>query len=427
MKKSAIFVLILLLLPVISAVEFNMKTNLSQGETLMAKVSGYFLEPILKEDIFLYRRHLRSSMNRYVVKINDEFYIYAQLLEKIPDNYSIIIKNSRYMKGSQISEEEIVKNFSMTESIADFSIDPGFIVTKDDFFIEVQNLQDYKIDIDIKNIPEEYFIYQESSINLRSGEIKKINFELKNITQPVSEIIELSTENLKYEIPVYIFAEEIEIEPEEKQRDFKFEPLELKISLSTNLNATRVIYLYNIGEETLEDILLSISESLQPYLSLSIDEIEELEESSNIKIELYLFSEEEKTVEGQIEANVSENLSVQATIFLNFSEEYVPLDEENETVPLDDEDEVYITKTCSEWNGIICGTDEECEGTIEQTKDDNCCLGTCKKIKKSSTGKIIGWSMLVLIILFLIWFFKKKYKGAKKPFDLLKIAKGKKK
>ena len=45
----------------------------------------------------------------------------------------------------------------------------------------------------------------------------------------------------------------------------------------------------------------------------------------------------------------------------------------------------------------------------------------------TSTGKIIGIVILILIIGVGIWFYKKKYKKAKKPANLLKIAKGKKK
>ena len=150
MKKGAIFILILLLVPIMSAIEFDMGTNLSRGETLTARVSGYFLEPILKENIFFYRGHVRIPMEYDVAKIDKRFYIYADLSDKTPNNYSLVIKNVRYMKGSQVSEEEITKDFSISEDTADFSINPGFVITKSDYFIEVQNLQDYQITIQIK-------------------------------------------------------------------------------------------------------------------------------------------------------------------------------------------------------------------------------------------------------------------------------------
>ena len=86
---------------------------------------------------------------------------------------------------------------------------------------------------------------------------------------------------------------------------------------------------------------------------------------------------------------------------------------------------IVRTKTCLEINGTICDSDEKCEGKTENAKDGVCCIGTCKKEDVSNTGKIIGWTIVVIIVLFLLWFFKTKYKGAKKEVDLLKIGSGK--
>jgi hypothetical protein len=165
-KKSLLILVILFLLPIISAVEFDMKTEFDQGETLLARVSGNFLEPILKENIFFYRGHVRIPIDYGVAKINDEFYIYALLSGKTQNNYSIEIKDVMYMKGAEISEEDIIKEFSITNNIADFSVAPGFIVTKEDFFIEVQNLQDRKINITIED--EDISISEGSNLNFFS-------------------------------------------------------------------------------------------------------------------------------------------------------------------------------------------------------------------------------------------------------------------
>ncbi|HUS48952.1 MAG TPA: hypothetical protein VMZ91_02205, partial [Candidatus Paceibacterota bacterium] len=50
----------------------------------------------------------------------------------------------------------------------------------------------------------------------------------------------------------------------------------------------------------------------------------------------------------------------------------------------------------------------------------------CKKIKKSPIPKIIGWGIVLVIVLLAIWFYRKKYRRARKPIDLLRIATGKK-
>ena len=415
MKKSLIFISILFLfvIPIMSAIEFDMETNFNQGETLIAKVSGYFLEPILKENIFFYRGHVRAPMEYDVTKIDNEFYIYA-LLPENSNNYSIVLKDVRYMKGSQVSEEDIIKNFSITSDTADFSINPGFVITQDDFFIEVQNLQEDEITIQIKKEDVTLENSEEDSITLMSGEIKKINFEVGGIEQLTLKIIELSTDNLIYKIPVYIFIEE---EQEEKERGFKIEPSDLNISISTNSSNTRIIYLYNTGQEKLMNILFSVSDSLEPYVSLSIEKIEELNENSSIEIEFYLFSENEGNIKGNIKAKTEDGtLLTYSAISLNFLKDYVPSEEDNE---------IIVTKTCSELNGEVCDKDKKCDEVPITAKNSICCLGTCEEIEESQVGTIIGWGILVIIIGFFIWFFLKKYRKVKKPIDLLKIAKGK--
>ena len=341
MKKNLIifFIFLLLLLPIMSAVGFDMKEEFKQGETLMAKVSGNFLDPILKQNIFFYRDHVPTSIGSYnVVKIDDEFYIYAQLLGKNPNNYSIVIKDVRYMDMGKIIEEEIVRSFIITNITADFSINPGFIITNENFYIEAQNFQDFEITINIDANKTEtlggFFsslannVNGKSSVTLNPGETKKINFELGDTT--TFRLVGLSTENLEYEIPVYAFVSEIDI-PEDGETENRTEETE------------------NRTEET------------------------------------------------------------------------------EETTP-EEEEEVIIsatTKTCEELEGKVCDYNkEECEGELQYAKDSKCCLGTCKEIEENVVRKIIGWVILIVVLAFLIWFFKKKRK-TKKKIDLFKISRGK--
>ena len=217
MKKILIIfcIFLLFIFPLISAVEFDMKTNFSQGETFTAKVSGDFAKPLTIQDISFYRRHMQTSIIPKIIKMNEEFYIYASLLEKVPDNYSINIAGDS-------------KNFTITDNIADFSIDTGFVVTDKDFFIEVKNLQNSKITISKK------FLDEEESIILSAKETKRISFSIDKINQTSFEIIELSAGNLTYLIPAYIFvAEKTSSEPEQNQTSENetsgFNPVEIII------------------------------------------------------------------------------------------------------------------------------------------------------------------------------------------------------
>ena len=433
MKRGAILTLILfslVFIPVVSSVEFQMNEEFKQGETLMAKISGNFVTPILKENVVFYRGHVKTPIDFGVSKIDGEYYIYASLVGKPAENYSLSIENTEYMKGNTVIDDNLVRNFSITNETADFSIKPGFIVTNTDFFIEVQNLRDFKISIDIKIQNESTYdgffdsLYSNAgdigtSLEVKSNDIKKINFELKNIDNSLLSILELSTPNLKYEIPVFIYSNEsISNEP----KIFGFETSSLLVEMSLEDTSKRIVYLLNKGEETLENISISISDSLIPYIDLSITRIDKLEVGERQKIEIFFASDDEpKLISGSIRARESSDIIDHLTISLNFLEGYIPPPENKS------EDNIVSEFTCSELNGVFCGDGEECTEDTKRAKDGKCCLVECKVTGTSSTGKIVGWSLIALIVIFLFWFFKSKYKGAKKKVNLLEVAKGKKK
>lgn len=400
MKKVAIFILALMLVfPLVSAIEWDMKTEFNQGETLFAKLSGNFAKSIFPGNIKLYRGHVRVSLDPKVTKINDEYYIYAQLLDKPQNNYTLLIENAKYYKGTTIVEEDISQNFTIINTTTDFYVDPGFVVTEEDFSLEVQNLQDSKITIQITITTNtgdtdslfsssfgEFAEDAENSLILKSGETKKINFELGDINAATFKIIQLSTANTQYSIPLYIPGE---TSSEENKTGFNFEPSELNITLPTNDNKSRFIYLYNYGTESLKDINFSLSDSLKDNVILSASLVDEIEKDSSLKLKLYFYSEENKTITGQIKAKTSDGIYAYLAVDLEFIPDFIPLEE----------DEIYDAEE------------------IDLIDDES---------SAGSSGKIIGWLLLIVIVVAVIWFFKKKYKGTKKGINLLKIAKGKK-
>lgn len=85
-----------------------------------------------------------------------------------------------------------------------------------------------------------------------------------------------------------------------------------------------------------------------------------------------------------------------------------------------------VSQTCPEINGSICERAQKCDGEQITAQDGICCLGQCVEKKKSSAGKIIGWSLVVILVALYIWFYANKYKKTKKKVDLLKVAEGRK-
>jgi len=92
--KLKIFLILLLLLPLLSAVQIDINSEYAQAETLIAKISGNFQDALLKENIVFYRGHVRVPMVTHLTKIQNDYHIYTQLPER-NDNYSISIEGVR--------------------------------------------------------------------------------------------------------------------------------------------------------------------------------------------------------------------------------------------------------------------------------------------------------------------------------------------
>src|SRR3989344_7745543 len=149
MKKKNILFFLILIMPLISSISVDMNQDYSQGETLIAIISGNFYSHVSGENIYFYRGNARVSVASSVMKIENTFYLYALLPEK-QGNYSLIIKNLSYMEGSKLIKDDIQRNFTISEGKAEFSVNPGFVITKGNFSISVQNLQPRTITLNVK-------------------------------------------------------------------------------------------------------------------------------------------------------------------------------------------------------------------------------------------------------------------------------------
>ena len=433
MKKFLI--ILLLVLPFISSVEFTLNEEINQGQTLFTKLSGNFLTSVTKENIYFYEGNIsdsnfRVSLDYGLAKIEGEFYIYASTTGLPPGNYSIFVKNTQYMKGSQVSNEDIMKSFVITNETADFSVNPGVIVDSEGFYLSVQDLQDEKIEITVSTDTSadgrSIFISSpetstESTFSVKSGEIKKIKFTLGE-GDSTFQYISLSSGGTSYQVPVYIFSSS---ESETPEQHLDFEPSELISTFKTGELITKTVYLYNFGDFEITNISLSLSDSLNSFVDLSTDFIENLSNDSHYPIELSFSYDSEEKIEGELVAK-SENFSTSLFISLNFSSNSTVINETENNSSSNNSGEIDTTKTCEELNGLVCDTDtEQCSTTIFYAKDGVCCLGTCKaKGEGTSSGRIIAAVLIFLVIILIVWFYFKKYKKAKKPVDLVQIGKG---
>ena len=414
MKKSVVILLALaLVIPLISAVEINIKSSYAQGETLIAKISGSFIDTIKEDNIFFYEDYVRVPIEYDILKLEDEYYIYA-LLPQAEKNYTLSIEDVTYYQGIKIVEDDIKVNFSTISELADFSINPGVISASESFSIMVQNLQDSR-----KTITLDYN-GGKTDFSLRSGEKKTINFNIENVYEDNLKKMIFSTDKTSYEIPVYLFTNAQQ--PEVGKKGLKFEIVNPEITMSTNSEKNKIIYIKNTGEEDLKNILIYITPELGPYINLSTEKILELKKNSSEKIEFLINSKDKQDyIGGEVKAEIEGEIYATGFLYLNFISDYIPIENEN------DGGEIIIPKTCEELGGVICDDEKKeiCEGEEVDSFEGDCCLSKiCKKKPGSNTNMIIGWGIVIVIVLFLAWFFFKKYLGARGPLTILDRARG---
>lgn len=404
------FAFLLIFLPSISAAEIQLQTSDSsfdQGETLLAVVSGNFIDQPTASNILFYRGHVKIPMDFKIEKINDDFYIAAFLIDKTAGNYSLNVSGVDYRQGTSVVSDPIIQNFTITENTSAFSINPGFANVNGSFSVELQNLRGNQIALQLKTSPN-LNSTSGNSINIKSGEIKELTFDLlQNSTGGDSGNISFTSGNSSYSFPVF-FSENLTANNSEgKKPEFKFEPQTIDVSMATSSDSKRIIYLINTGDVDLEDITFFIPENLLPYVEIN-PESSKLSANKTGKIEISITSDStEKIVEGKITAT-AKNVSSSTTLVLNFVKDYVPPAGENSTTS--------IVTTCSQLSGSICAEGKQCSSSDSiQAKDGVCCLAECNVVEKSSKGKIIGWGIVVLIILFLFWFYKRRYRRVGNP------------
>ena len=424
---------LIILIQNISAVQIEMKDTYSQDETLIAKITGNFVDALSSSNLFFYRDHVRVPTQFTLSKIESDYYLYALLSGKNAGNYSLQIQGVRYKVGIETKDDDVIKNFTIAENTADFYVVPGFVRTSSDFSLELTNLMDSSLEIRVT--------YENSSagggffeslfgsgtggtrtVTFSAGQTKKVNFEFDDsLNESEFKTILLESENISYSVPIYMeFNGTKKIEG---TGELTFAPVTVNVSMATNSDTTRIIYLNNKESLPVKNISVYVSGVLKPYVNLSVTNISEMDENSSMKIILFISSgESEKNVLGQITAefeNGSDELFANMEVSLNFIKDYIPTYEDNNSV--------VNTKTCSELSGFKCNSNETCPGQVVDAFDGSCCLVQCTaKPEGNSTGKIIGWSLVVLVVIFLAWFFMKKYRKVSNPVDLLKIAGGKK-
>jgi hypothetical protein len=412
MKSIPFIFLLIISISLVCSSNLGIQDSYKKGETIIGQFSYNFIDSPQESDIKLYRNHVRVPFEPYLFKMGDVYYFYGQA-PFLENNYTIKIEDISYKVGKDVSEEDLEQNFITLNETAQFSITPAVIYTKENISIKTYNLDSSTITISAS------LGSQSESVSILSGEEKTIKFSSQNLEPKIIHSLKVSSDLITYNVPLYLYegsSDNISGNIDDKSMVFLISSD--NIILNTSSSTKRVIYLKNDGEENLTDISLSISPNLLDFISLSEDYIDSLPIDSSFRIELDIVSlSKEQTIEGELYAE-NNDLYLKKPITLKFVKDYIQ-DNDNSTTS--------IEPSCFNiaGNNGFCLSNQICEGSsVNSFEGMGCCIGTCKDKPQSSNGKIIGWILLVGLILFILWFFLKKYRGASRPpSNLLKLGK----
>ena len=137
-------IIVLTILPTILAIDITLsKTSYNPQETLQAEITGSFTSLNI-ENILIYEGETPRSQPVIsdLTKQGNIYYFYA-VLPNEQGNFSLKIKDAEYLESGQTKTDTITKEFKIQQSTTNQSllqINPGFIVTSNDFEIKVKAL-----------------------------------------------------------------------------------------------------------------------------------------------------------------------------------------------------------------------------------------------------------------------------------------------
>lgn len=431
------------------------KESYNAGETLTARVDADFLNSLSSSNVFFYREHVLVNMIYDAIFSNNTLFIYAIAPDSARD-YTIVIKNVKYKENGIAKETDISKNFSVSPEKADFYITPGFILTEGNFNIRAVNKKENYTNIkaSFQNIKQ--------NISLSPLGYKLISLSAKDIN--IFSIIYLSLEGEKtgYSIPVLVYpaaqttggasanetnasaanipqdtnassanvsasnianetnasSANASVQPDtqtyQAQETLKFSPDSItELSLTQEqLPIILPISLMNLHTETIADISLSYDKALEGIISVAPDFIGSIEPASIQDIELTINNATKQGFfSGSIYAKAgSGNFSAVFYLEVNITKDYSNLDSLG----------LATEEACNAEEEKVCQPNEFCANATQRyTTEGICCPkeGFCKKLEeekpKSSSGKIIGFAILFLVIIIALLLFM-KFKKAKK-------------
>lgn len=403
MKKSLAFIALILIISIssIEAVEITLsKEDYSPLETLQAEITGNFIS-LNQDNIYIYN----NLEPRPVPVISDFFYnnniyYYYAVLPKTEGNYSLKIIDSQYTVEGDLTSESLTKDFLIKKtnySYTSLSINPGFIVSSNDFSIKIKSpFKNQLVNIDFIGTSIK------KNVSLIEDQEKSIDFSINDINIE-NTVIKIND----YTIPVFL----LNVSGVEEKKELSFFPKSLDATVIAGNSYFFQVLIENTGNKNLTDIVLSNNIGLL----ITPDTIPTLPryEKKLINISINISKNAKNNISGRIFADYEQKTSsIDVFIALTKNQSNVNL---SGTTILPD-------LSCSKLNGLVCIYPEKCTGESTESLEGPCCIGECKV--DSSGGKSNNWvlGIIALVIIGLIGFVlyktsRKKPKTAEQILD----------
>ena len=403
MKKgvqlSALFIITLLSITSVLAVDITLsKEDYQPEELFQAEITGNFIS-LNKDNLFIYLEDKvhPAPIIKGITRQDNIYYFYA-ILPKQPGNYSLRIQDTGYIDRGKIISTPVSKKFVINfKNTSDLYINPGFIIPKEDFSIDVKSL--YKN----PTITATFEATGESkTIELLEGEKTELKFSLPEL--PPQKLI-LTIGN--YNIPIFLvkkFDQPI-------FKKLEFLPFKLEGKVLENEVYSFNVLLKNNGNQEITNITLSSNLDL----TLNPEKINLIKPNNSILLNITINVPEvegdfyEGNIDAEFEGNKM-NLPINLEITKN-------------------EEEVFIEETIGSseslncgFIGAICSEKEICDADSIGSLDGPCCTGECVVEKKGGISTWIGILIFIIIIGIVGYFIYRirKKKNIKTPEELLK-------
>ncbi len=375
-----IITVLILLIPLTSAITTDLKSEYLPGETIITKISGNILQPIIPSDVVFKRKHVAIAVSYDIKRIGQDYYLYAQA-PSTNNNYTLFINNIETTLNGVQTIIDFNQSFKVVGNITDYSISPGLaIVTEDSLSFTIKSNIDQPITINY-NFP------QDGSIILNPG-----SNSLKLLLHPSINSGIYFAKIGKYSIPIQVIRP-IVINNSDTKMLLTF-PQKISRTILEDNNFSFNLTLKNNGTAILTGIRLNFTNQ---DVYFSHEEISSLQPSESSVITASISKSSGHPIEGDIIFFDDDGQLAKIPLRISFTTNVT------ETIP--SKDEPTSQYYCQELQGKFCTSNEICSEEQVSASDGLCCKGQCTLKEKSSSGwigyLIIGIIIIVLVIVFM--------------------------